>query len=72
MIKAAETIKNHWDGILRWKVTQINNGILEGLNSVIQAAKRKARGYKLAHFKVIAYLLTGKLDVVSINSYLPT
>ena len=72
MIKAAETIKNHWDGILRWKVTQINNGILEGLNSVIQAAKRKARGYKLAHFKVIAYLLTGKLDLVSINSYLPT
>ncbi len=46
MKKAAKTIKNHWDGILQWKKSQINNGILEGLNSVVQAAKRKARGYK--------------------------
>jgi transposase len=30
---------------LQWKLSSINNGILEGLNSVIQAAKRKARGY---------------------------
>jgi hypothetical protein len=34
---------------------------LEGLNSALQAAKRKARGYKMQHFKIIAYLLTGKL-----------
>ena len=31
MKKVAKTIKNHWDGILRWKESQINNGILEGL-----------------------------------------
>jgi hypothetical protein len=36
-------IKRHWSGILQWKLSSINNGILEGLNSVIQAAKRKAR-----------------------------
>jgi len=46
MIQAAKTIKNHWDGILKWKESQISNGILEGLNSILQAAKRKARGYK--------------------------
>lgn len=63
MVKAAKTIKSHWQGILRWKKSQINNGILEGLNSVLQAAMRKARGYKKPHFKIIAYLLTGsKLD----------
>lgn len=45
MKKAAKTIKKHWDGILQWKKSQINNGILEGLNSVVQAAKRKARAY---------------------------
>lgn len=72
MIAAAKTIKNHWDGILRWKESQINNGILEGLNSIIQAAKRKARGYKFEHFKVIAYLLTGKLNFSVINECLPT
>jgi hypothetical protein len=27
----------HWSGILQWKLSSINNGILEGLNSVIQA-----------------------------------
>ena len=56
IIKAAKTIKRHWDGVLNWKDSQINNGLLEGLNSVIQAAKRKARGYKKPHFKTMVYL----------------
>ena len=73
IIKAAKTIKSHWEGVLEWKKSQINNGILEGLNSVLQAAKRKARGYKKPHFKIIAYLLTGKLDFSKVNSNcLPT
>ena len=73
IIKAAKTIKNHWKGVIQWKESQINNGILEGLNSVLQAAKRKARGYKKPHFKIIAYLLTGKLDFSKVNSNcLPT
>ena len=71
--QAAYTIKRHWDGVIRWKESQINNGILEGLNSVVQAAKRKARGYKLKHFKTIAYLVTGNLDFTKVNpEYLPT
>lgn len=73
IIKVAKTIKRHWDGIVSWKKSQINNGILEGLNSALQAAKRKARGYKMQHFKIIAYLLTGKLDFSKINANcLPT
>jgi len=68
MIKAAKTIKRHWDGIVRWYESKINNGILEGLNSVIQAAKSKARGYKtFKNYKIIVYLLTGKLDFSLIN-----
>jgi len=73
IVKVAKTIKNHWEGIISWKESQINNGILEGLNSVLQAAKRKARGYKVEHFKTIAYLLTGKLDFSAVNkNCLPT
>lgn len=72
MVKVARTIKRHWDGVLRWKESQINNGILEGLNSVIQAAKRKARGYKSEHFKAIAYLLTSKFNLQQFNPHLPT
>jgi len=73
IIQAAKTIKNHWNGVLKWKESQINNGILEGLNSVLQAAKRKARGYKKPHFKTIAYLITGKLNFSDVNTNcLPT
>jgi transposase len=73
IIKAAKTIKHHWDGVIRWQKNKMNNRILEGLNSVLQAAKRKARGYKRNHFKTIAYLLTGRLDFSKINEFaLPT
>ena len=68
IIKAAKTIKRHWEGIVRWYESKINNGILEGLNSVIQAAKSKARGYKtFKNYKIIVYLLTGKLDFSQVN-----
>lgn len=68
MIKAAKTVKRHWDGIVKWHESKINNGILEGLNSVIQAAKSKARGYKtFKNYKIIVYLLTGKLDFSLVN-----
>jgi transposase len=68
MKKAAYTIKNHWAGVVRWKKSQLNNGILEGLNSLIQAAKSKARGYKTFDcYKTIIYLLTADLDFTKIN-----
>ena len=73
MSKVGKTIKKHWDGIIQWKKSQINNGVLEGLNSVVQAAKRKARGYKFKHFKTIVYLITGGLDFGRVNpAYVPT
>jgi len=68
MVDVAKTIKKHWDGILKWRVSGISNGILEGLNSLIQAAKAKARGYRsIRNFKIIAYLVTGKLEFEKIN-----
>lgn len=72
--QAAYTIKNHWEGILQWKKSRINNGLLEGLNSLIQAAKAKARGFRNnRYFKIIAFLVTGKLNFTQLNkNYLPT
>ena len=68
IIKAAKTIKRHWDGVVNYHTSKINNGILEGLNSVIQAAKSKARGYKtFKNYRIIAYLLTAKLDFSLVN-----
>ncbi len=66
--QAAYTIKRHWKGILRWFQSRINNGILEGLNSLIQAAKAKARGYRTnRNLITMIYLIGGKL-----NFHLPT
>lgn len=61
--EAAYTIKRHWDGVLQWFKSQINNGILEGINSLIQAAKAKARGYRTAkNLIAMIYLIGGKLN----------
>lgn len=57
------TIKVHWQGIVNFCETQINNGILEGLNSKIQLAKRRARGYRVTkNFINMIYFLCGKLE----------
>ncbi|MEJ5363465.1 MAG: ISL3 family transposase [Desulfosoma sp.] len=64
IIKAAYTIKNHWQGILRWFRSRITNGILEAINGLIQAAKRKARGYRNSRNLItMVYLIAGKLDL---------
>lgn len=61
--EAAYTIKRHWNGVLRWFTSKINNGILEGLNSLIQAAKARARGYRTTRNLIaIIYLIGGKLN----------
>ncbi len=69
--EAAKTIKRHWSGVLRWYDSKVSNGILEGLNSLVQAAKAKARGYRtFKNLKTIIYMLTGKLDYSKVG--LPT
>lgn len=70
IIDAAKTIKNHWDGVINWKKSLITNSVLEGLNSVIQAIKAKARGFRtFKNLRIMAYLATGKLSFQTINSY---
>ena len=64
MIAAARTIKRHWAGVLGWFESGITNGVLEGINSLIQAAKAKARGYRSTRNLItIVYLIAGKLDL---------
>jgi len=64
VIDAAHTVKRHWDGILRWFNSKIANGLIEGINSLVQAAKAKARGYRSTrNLKAMIYLVTGKLNL---------
>lgn len=61
--KVARTVKEHWDGILSWFDSRLSNGFLEAINGLIQAAKRRARGYRSAKNLInMAYLIAGKLD----------
>lgn len=61
-IKAANTIKAHWTGIINHIESRINNGILEGINSKIQLAKKRARGYRnTQNFINMIYFICGKL-----------
>lgn len=63
MKRVARTIQKNAEGILNYFDARITNGLLEGINSLIQAAKSKARGYRSTkYFKIIIYLVAGKLD----------
>ncbi|MCP4245599.1 MAG: transposase, partial [bacterium] len=63
MIKAAKTLKKHWAGVLRWFTSRISNGLLEAINSPIQSAKAKARGFRSTRYLIaMVYLIAGKLD----------
>lgn len=60
----AETFFKMRDKILAWFEHRVSNGILEGLNSVLQSAKNRARGYgNPKHMILMSYLLHAKLDL---------
>ncbi len=63
VIDKAKTFKNHWNGILNYVNTRIDNGVLEGINSLIQAAKNSSRGFRSTkNFIITIYLRLGKLQ----------
>lgn len=60
----ATLLKNHWDEILNYFDYRYTNAILEGMNSIIQNIKRRARGFRNdEYFKTMIYLGCGKLDL---------
>lgn len=66
MNDVAATFFNERDKILRWFESKISNGILEGLHSVLQATKNKARGYRNPQNLItMSYLLHGKLKTAT-------
>ena len=70
--KVAKTVKEHWDGILSHFESKLSSGFLEGINSLIQAAKARARGYRNPRNLItMAYIIAGKLNFKSLYP-LPT
>ena len=59
----ARMIGARWEGVVRWHWTKINNGVLEAINSLVQASKRRARGYRnKKNLIAMIYLIAGRLD----------
>ena len=65
MLNFVAMIKTHMYGIKQlFAVRGVNNGVLEGLNSQIQLAKRRARGFEnTENFKYMIYFITGGLKL---------
>ena len=64
IIEAAKTIKRHWKGVLNFPLSKLSNGVLEGINGLVQAARARARGYRTTtYFITMIYLIAGKLNV---------
>ncbi len=62
-------VESHWDGIMAWADHRLTNGLLEGTNSLIQSAKRRARGYHSTDKMItVIYLTAGKLPPNQIHT----
>lgn len=68
MVKAAKTIRQHEQGILRWFTSRVTNGIMEAINGLVQSAKRRARGYRsMKNLTTMIYLIAGGLKLKTIE-----
>lgn len=64
MKNAAVTLMNHRKEIMNYFHDRLTNAICEGINSLVQAAKRKARGFNTFEgFKAMIFLVAGKLEL---------
>jgi transposase len=62
IVEVARTIKRYWNGVVRYTTCRITNGVVEGLNSKIKTAMKRAYGFKhVAYLRSIVYLVAGKL-----------
>ena len=66
-------VEKHWDGILAWHQNHLSNGLLEGINSLVQAAKARARGYRnTTKMITIVYLTAAKLQLPTLTHPIPS
>lgn len=69
MKKLCGLIEDHWIEILNCFDFKFTNAILEGMNSIIQNVKRRARGFRnTEYFKTMIYLNCSDLDIDAVIS----
>ena len=64
----ARRIRRHWQDILAYVDHRCTNAILEGLNSIIQHIRTRARGLRdMDCFSTMIHLTCGKLDLATVT-----
>ena len=64
MKKAASTLKKNEKDILSYFWCRVTNAVSEGINSLIQSSKRRARGFaSFESYRTMIYLTVGKLHL---------
>lgn len=62
MHKTAQTLRDNAQGILNYFRLRMTSGVIESVNSLVQAARARARGYRSAEtFITMIYLIAGRL-----------
>jgi transposase len=70
--RLADSILEHWDGIVAFLETRVTNGVIEAINGLLQLAKRMARGFRsFRNFRLMALLKAGRLEL-QLPALLPT
>ncbi len=70
--RLANTLKTHFDSVVRGMLDHGSNAFVEAMNGLMQQAKRAARGFRTAaNFIAIAYLRLGKLTHLPVSPFLP-
>ena len=62
VIRTARMIKRYWKGVVGYLDARVTNGVVEGLNSKIKTAMKRAYGFKhVEYLRTIVYLIAGRL-----------
>lgn len=70
MKEVAAKVRRHLEGIVAWAQTCQTNGFFEALNGLLQAAKRRARGFgRFSTIRVVIFLISAKLYFSMINPH---
>ena len=64
MVKIAQMIDRHIEGVMEHWTHRTTNAFMEGLNSVFSVVKRKAQGFRSTkNLIAMLYFTSGNLDI---------
>ena len=70
MKEVAALVRRHMEGTVAWAQARQTIRLLEALNGLFQAAKRRARGFtRISTVNTVIFLIAGKLNLHALNPH---